>query len=581
MSKILRVNMTDLTAKFEDVPEEYKNRGGRWLTTSIVCAEVDPTCHPLGPNNKFVAAPGIVTGTAAPTSARMSVGGKSPLTGTVKEANAGSPLSQHLARLGVKAVVVEGSPKEHSKWWGLKLSTDGAEFFPADEWAGKGLYEVYPQLFKKFGDRVGIMSIGVAGEMKMANAGVCFNDTDGRPARYAGRGGLGAVLGAKGLKFLVTDAAGAPQVPLADKELFDKGRAALRDALQTHAVTKPGGALNAYGTQVLTNIINEAGGLPTRNFREGRFEGAVKISGEAMAKGCEERGGAGEMGHGCSPGCIIKCSNIWPNPDGTEMVSCIEYETAWAFGANCAIDDLDILGKLTWQSNDIGVDTIETGGAIAVAMDGGVLEFGDGDGAIKLMEEIREGTPLGRILGNGATTTGRAFGVHRIPAVKGQNMPAYEPRAIKGIGVTYATSTMGADHTAGYTIAPEILAVGGDLDALEVEGKAKVSRDMQAATAFVDSTGHCLFIAFAILDIAAGFQGVLDECNGVLGTNWTGDDATRIGLEVMEKEYRFNQAAGFTRVDDRIPEFMKYEKLPPHNVVWDVPDDMLDSVNVF
>lgn len=581
MGKMLRVDMTDLTAKSEDVPEKYKNMGGRWLTTSIVCDEVDPTCHPLGPNNKFVAAPGMVTGTAAPTSARISVGGKSPLTGTIKEANAGSALPQYLARLGIKGVVVEGSPKEDGRWWGLKLSTDGAEFFPADEWAGKGLHEVYPQLFSKFGDHVGIMSIGVAGEMKMSNAGVCFNDRDGRPARYAARGGLGTVLGTKGLKFLVVDPAGAPQVPLADQELFDKGRVALRDALQTHAVTKPGGALNSYGTQVLINIVNEAGGLPTRNFREGRFEGASKISGEAMAELCEERGGAGVMGHGCSPGCIIKCSNVWPNPDGSEMVSCIEYETAWAFGANCAIDDLDVLGKLTWQSNDIGLDTIEAGGAIAVAMDGGLLQFGDGAGAIELMEEIRKGTPLGRILGNGAATTGRAFGVHRVPGVKGQNMPAYEPRAIKGIGVTYATSTMGADHTAGYTIAPEILAVGGDLDAMEVEGKAKVSRDMQAATNFVDSSGHCLFIAFAILDIAEGFQGLLDECNGVLGTDWTGDDVTNIGLEIMKKEWEFNKAAGFTRAEDRVPEFMKYEKLPPHNGVWDVPDEMLDTVYKF
>jgi len=216
-----------------------------------------------------------------------------------------------------------------------------------------------------------------------------------------------------------------------------------------------------------------------------------------------------------------------------------------------------------------------------VAMEAGVIPFGDGEGAINLLGEVRKGTPLGHIIGNGAAVTGKAFGVVRVPAVKGQNMPAYSPRSVKGIGVTYATSTMGADHTSGYTIAPEILAVGGDLDALDIEGKAKVSRDLQAATAILDATGHCLFIAFAILDIASGFEGVVDELNGVLGTNWTGDDVIDIGLEVMKKEREFNEAAGFTKLDDRLPEFMKYEKLPPHDVVWDVPDEMLDSVYVF
>jgi len=160
-------------------------------------------------------------------------------------------------------------------------------------------------------------------------------------------------------------------------------------------------------------------------------------------------------------------------------------------------------------------------------------------------------------------------------------MPAYEPRAIKGIGVTYATTTMGADHTAGYTIAPEIMAVGGDLDALAIKGKAKVSRDMQAATAFIDASGHCLFIAFAILDIAEGFEGMVEECNGVLGTDWSGEDIVNIGLDIMKIEREFNEAAGFTKADDRLPEFMKYEKLPPHDVVWDVPDEMLDSVGEF
>ncbi|MEW6231271.1 MAG: aldehyde ferredoxin oxidoreductase C-terminal domain-containing protein [Chloroflexota bacterium] len=580
MSKILRVNMTERTARLEDVPAKYKDMGGRWLTSSIVCDEVDPLCHPLGPTNKVVIATGIVTGTAAPTSARVSVGGKSPLTGGIKETNAGSRFPYQLARMGIKAIVVEGQPKEKGKFWVLKVTVDGAEFEPADPWVGKGLYEAVPSVYKKYGEKVGLMAIGVAGEMLMANAGVCFNDQEGRPSRYSGRGGMGAVLGSKGLKFIVLDETGGPGVAIANKELFDRGREKLVEALRTHAITKPGGALNTYGTAVLINIMNEAGGLPTRNFREGRFEGAAKISGEAINEGTKVRGGAGTVGHGCSPGCIIKCSNIWPKPDGTEHVSCQEYESVWAFGADCGIDDLDATGELIRLCNDYGLDTIEAGGTIAVAMEGGLAAFGDSKKAIELMHEIGKGTPLGRILGQGAAFTGKALGVVRVPAVKGQNMPAYEPRAVKGIGVTYATSTMGADHTSGYTIAPEILGVSGKVDPFSVT-KAELSRNFQAATAFLDTTGHCLFIAFAILDIASGFEGVVEECNGVLGINYSGDDWVNVGKSIIKLERQFNEAAGFTRAHDRVPEFMKYEKLPPHNLVWDVPDEELDRVYQF
>jgi aldehyde:ferredoxin oxidoreductase len=578
MSKILRVNMTDLTATFEDVPEKYKNMGGRWLTSSIVCDEVDPMCHPLGPNNKLVFAPGIVSGTAAPTSARISVGGKSPLTGTIKESNAGTKFAPMQARMDIKAIVVEGEPKD-GKWHLLEINKDGARLVPADDLAGKGTYDTTDALIDKYG-KVGVCCIGPTGEMKMSMAGVCFNDQKDRGSRYAGRGGLGAVMGAKGLKAIVVDDKGAPGVTMADKGLFDEGRKKLRDALQTHDITKPKGALNSYGTAVLINIMNEAGGLPTRNFASGRFEGAAKIAGEAIFDGNQERLGKELYNHACSPGCIIQCSNTWHKPDGTEHTSCIEYESDWSLGANCGIDDLDVIAELNQLCNDYGLDTIEAGGTLAVAMEAGLAEFGDGKRAIEMMHEIGKGTPLGRILGGGAAVTGKAFGVVRVPHVKGQNMPAYEPRAVKGIGITYAISTMGADHTSGYTIAPEILACGGDVDQFDVD-KAELARNFQYATAFIDSTGHCLFIAFAILDIAEGFEGVVDECNGVLGTNWTMDDVSRIGGEVLKMERGFNEAAGFTKLDDRLPEFMKYEKLPPHNTVWDVPDEVLDSVYDF
>jgi len=579
MSKILRVNMTNLTAKFEDVPEKYKLMGGRGLTSAITCDEVPPTCHPLGPNNKLTFAPGIVTGTAAPTSGRISVGGKSPLTGTIKEANSGGIASDKLARLGIKAIIVEGQPKEKSKFWVLKVDKGGAQLMPAaNEWVGKGLYETYPKLFAKFGKNVGIISTGVAGEKLMSMAGVCVNDPEGRPSRYAGRGGLGAVMGRKGLKAIIIDEQGGPGVPIVNKEVFDTGRKKLTDALREHDITKPGGTLNTYGTAALVNVINEAGAFPTRNFSEGRFEGASKISGETIRETCQKRGGVGETGHrGCS-GCIIQCSNVYPKPDGTELVSCQEYESVWSFGADCGIDSLDTTGELIRLCNDYGLDTIEAGVTIGVAMEAGLAKFGDGKKAIELMHEIGKGTPVGHILGNGAAVTADVFGVVRCPTVKRQSMPAYEPRAIKGIGVTYATSTMGADHTSGYTIAPEILGVSGKLDPFSVD-KAEASRNFQHATAFLDATGHCLFTAFAILDIASGFEGMVEECNGVLGTKWTTADAARIGGDIVKMERDFNKAAGFTNLDDRLPEFMKYEKLPPHNVVYDVTDKELDRVH--
>ncbi len=582
MTKILRINMTDRSYKIEDPPEEYKLLAGRGLTSTIVHDEVDPMCHPLGPKNKLILAPGIVTGTGAPTSSRISVGAKSPLTGGIKEANAGSGFPPSLASMGIKAIIVEGQPEEKDKFWMAHLTWDGEagqpsiEFLPADEYVGKDLYKVFPKLFKRFG-KVNIAGIGTAGEYLYGDSGVVFDDMKGRPARYAGRGGLGAVMGSKGLKFIILDSKGAPGVEFADKETFDKGRKKLTKALMEHDITKPKGALNTYGTAVLINIMNEAGGLPTRNFSNGRFEGAAKIAGEAVFEGNKERTGKELYNHACSPGCIIQCSNTWHRPDGTEHVSCQEYESIWALGANCGIDSLDATGELIRLCNAYGLDTIEMGTTMAVAMEGGLLDFGDADGAIELMHKIGKGKAVGRILGSGTATAARVLGVTRVPVVKGQSMPAYEPRAVKGIGMVYATGTMGADHTQGYTIAPEILGVSGKVDQFDRD-KADLARGFLEATAFIDSTGHCLFIAFAILDIASGFEGLVEECNGVLGTNWTMDDVGPIGKEILAKERAFNEAAGMTNLDDRMPEFMKLEPLPPHNVTWDIPDETLDAV---
>jgi aldehyde:ferredoxin oxidoreductase len=581
---ILRVNMTDQSYRMEELPKAYKYLAGRALTSTIISEEVPPVCHPLGKNNKLVFSPGIVTGTTAPTSARISVGAKSPLTGGIKESNAGSGWGSDLAEMNIRALVLEGQPAHNGKFWGLYISTDKksakpkVKFFDATRYANKPLASVFPKLYERFGKSVAIGGCGIAGERGYANSGVVFNDLEGRATRYAGRGGMGAVLGSKHVKFIILDRKNAPGVMMVNKALFEQGKKKLTDSIMEHDLTKAQGALNTYGTAVLINILNEAGGLPTRNFTSGRFEGAAKIAGEAIFEGNKKRLGKELYNHACSPGCIIKCSNTWFKEDGTEHASCVEYESDWALGADCGIDNLDDIAEMVRLCNDYGLDTIETGTTLAVAMQAGVIPFGDSKGAIKLLHEIGKGSPLGRILASGTEITGKVYGLTHVPTVKGQSMPAYEPRAVKGIGITYATTPMGADHTAGYTIAPEIIGVAGKVDPLTTEGKAELSHNFQAATAFIDSSGHCLFIAFPILDIAAGFEGMVEECNGVLGSNWTTADVAKYGDAVLKKERAFNKAAGIGTEMDRLPEFMKTEALPPHNQVFDITDEALDSV---
>ena len=572
--RILRVDMTKLEANFEDFPADFVALGGRALTSTIVAKEVDPLCHPLGAYNKLVFAPGLVTGSKAPTSGRISVGGKSPLTGGIKEANAGTNFAQKLGRMRIAAIVVEGKHKGDD-YYLLKVTNDGTEIIKANKWSNKGLYDVYKELYKEFGDKVSISGVGIAAEIMGAASGICFNDPEGLPSRYAGRGGLGAVMASKGLKFIVVDDTGAPGVEILNKEAFNMGVKKLTNALTSHDVTKPGGALNSFGTGVLVNIINEAGGLPQRNFSSGQDDRSEKVSGEVKAEEIKKRGGV--RPHFCSPGCVIQCSEVWTKPGGKDPVGVLEYESVWALGPNCSIYDLDVIGELNRACNDLGLDTIEAGGLIGVAMEGGLTEFGDEKGALKLFDEIKKKTPTGRILANGTAFTAQAFGVTRVPVVKGQSLPAYDPRAIKGIGVTYATTPQGADHTAGYAIATEIMGVGGTADPKDTN-KSDLSRNLQIATAAIDASGYCLFIAFAVLDIPEGLEGVVDTLNGVLGTSLTVNDVAGYGQQIIDTERAFNKAAGFTEKDDRLPEFFLKEPLPPHNEVFGVTDEELDKV---
>jgi aldehyde:ferredoxin oxidoreductase len=233
---------------------------------------------------------------------------------------------------------------------------------------------------------------------------------------------------------------------------------------------------------------------------------------------------------------------------------------------------------MDFLDDDTGLDTIEMGVTIGVAMDAGLLKFGDADAAINLIHEVRKGTPLGRVIGSGAAVTGRVFGVEKVPVVKGQSLPAYDPRAVQGIGVTYATSPMGADHTAGYAVTANILKVGGFVDPLKAEGQIELSRNLQIATAAIDATGMCLFIAFAVLDQPDTFQALLDLLNSFYGLNLTGDDVAALGKRILTMERDFNTRAGFSKEQDRLPEFFKNQPVSPHDVTFQVSNDDLDRV---
>jgi aldehyde:ferredoxin oxidoreductase len=397
-----------------------------------------------------------------------------------------------------------------------------------------------------------------------------------RPTRHAGRGGVGAVMGSKGVKVIVVDDEGCKMRTPADPEKFKAANKEFVAGLRKHAVTGQG--LPAYGTNVLTNVINEAGAYPTKNFQWGQFDNCSKISGETQAETENTRGGEGSATHGCHRGCVIRCSGTFYDKDGNYLTKQPEYETVWAHGGNCGIDDLDAIAQLDRLDDDFGLDTIEMGATVAVAMEAGLAEFGDAQAAIKLVKEVGAGTPLGRILGSGAAVTGKVFGVERVPVVKGQAMPAYDPRGVQGIGVTYATSTMGADHTAGYSVTANVLGVGGSVDALKPEGQVELSRNLQIATAAIDSTGMCLFIAFAILDQPETFQALVDLINGFTGLSLTADDVTALGKSVLTKERDFNEKSGFSKKDDRLPDYFKKEALGPHQVTFQVSDEELDQV---
>ncbi len=572
--KIYRVNMSDLSYTIEDVPAKWMGLGGRGLTSTIVSEEVDPECHPLGPNNKLVFAPGLLSGTTAANSGRTSVGAKSPLTGGIKESNSGGTSAGIMAKLGVKALIIEGIPEDDNTFYHVHVTKNEVLIEPVPELVGKQNFEVLDEMLNRYNKKVAVMTIGTPGEMRMSIANISVKDPQGK-FRSLGRGGLGAVMGSKKIKCITIDAENYKEVHYADPEKFKEASKVFTKSLKENPISGEG--LPAFGTNVLVNIINEAGGLPSHNFRSGNSDNAEEICGETMAENIKERGG--KTTHGCHAGCVIQCSQVYNDKEGHYLTSGFEYEMIWAFGANLGIKDLDMIAKIDALMDDIGVDAIETGVTLGLAADTDIIEFGDGERAYELLKyEVAKGTPLGRIVGSGTGNLGKIYGLVRVPVVKNQAIPAYEPRAVKGQGVTYATTPMGADHTAGYAVATNILNSGGYIDPLKKDGQLELSRNLQIATAAVDSTGMCIFVAFPALDDPKCLPALIDMINARFGINLTADDVTNLGENIIKIEREFNKKAGLTSSSDRLPEFMKYEPLPPHNTVWDFTDEELDSV---
>jgi len=569
MKKIMRINLSESKVKVEDMPKEYQGLGGRGLTSHIIAREVPPKADPLGPENKLVFAAGILGGTTVPSCGRLSVGAKSPLTNTIKEANSGGAAAQKIARLGLQAVVFEGRAKELMS---LKIDKNGATFIPASSFKGLGNYELIERMKKEYGRNISSISIGPAGELKLKAASVTVTTPDFH-IRVAARGGLGAVMGSKNLKAIIIDDAGSDKVEVKDKAKFREATKTFSNTLLSHPIT---GLFKDFGTPALVMMINSLGCLPTKNYSIGQFEGVENISAEYMVDLLKKRPN-GQPTHRCMDGCITHCSNIYTDENGEMIVSGLEYETIGLVGSNCMIGDLDIIAHINRVCNDVGVDTMDIGGALGVAMEAGLLAWGDGKAALGFVKEIGKATDRGMMIGNGCRFTGEKLGVKRIPQVKGQCLSAYDPRGLKGAGVTFATSPMGADHTAGLLLPNP---ANPAYNHVAATGQGPMSQSVQLHIAAIDSLGLCMMVGLPLWEIGA--QACINSCVSALtGESVDENYLVNLGTSVLKAERKFNQAVGFTEKDDRLPRFFVEEKLPPSGNVFDVPEEEIDSVNKF
>lgn len=552
--QMIRVDMTTQSVSIETFPQEWKLLGGRALSAKLMLRECDASCDPLGPDNVLVMAPGTLSGTSAPTSGRLSVGCKSPLTGGIKEANVGGEPGQDLMKLGYRAIIVTGQPADRDKRWGLTVNENGVELVEADEHKGMWNYALCETLLADQPKSASVISIGPAGEMMLKGASVACTDSDRarRPARQAARGGVGAVMGSKCLKWILVDPGKLPLRRPHDRKAFasymKKFSKEYRDT--RHANFK-------YGTSAVVPAANMLHTFPYKNRTEGRNPEFEKLDGARINESFETRGG--EM-HNCMSGCIVQCSNIVHDADGNYKTSALEFETLTLLGSCCAINNWEDVADLDRLCDEIGLDTIETGAAIAVYMDSGAMNWGDAEGAKRLLsDEIAKGTELGRNVGDGALAIGTVQKHHRIPVAKGQAMPAWDPRPLKATGITYCTSSQGADHTAGLVIDPKISG----------EEAAVASQEIQIVNAICDSTGFCMFLGPSISETS-------QFLTPFYGEEVSLETVADIGWECLVDEWAFNEKAGMSDADDVMSECMLEEGIgPEHEMKFDIPTDIV------
>ncbi len=559
MFSILRIN----TAREISTKESFETieflLGARTLSSRLVSREIPATSDPLGKNNRLFFCNGVMSGTPVSSSNRLSIGAKSPLTGGIKESNAGGIVGGRMAEQGFRCISLEDSPDPNSSWRVVVIGKDKVEFEDGSFLAGKGVYEKSELMVAKYGENQGFITIGPAGENLMLASGIACSDPHGVCSRYAGRGGLGAVMGSKKIIAMVILDDGEVKPLYKNVDDFRDGSKKIITLLKENPVSS---LFKKFGTAAMVDICQSLRVLPTRNFTHGTMEGAESINAQTMFDTIKERGGEGLNQHSCMTPCAIQCSNVYPDEKGKALCSPIEYETMALMGSNLCLKNLDTIAIMNRIANDAGVDTLDCGAAIGVAMEAGLADFGDDEAAIAMMEDIRNLTPLGKILASGCKIAAKVLGVRHAPHVLGQAIPAYEPRGTKGMAMTYLSSPMGADHTFGFTLRDEE-------DPTSKEGKIALSKKFQVIGSRMDAMGMCNFVRYSVRNDTTP---LLDLIKARHGVDMDEEEFDGIVKETLRLEHKFNSDAGISAKDYRFPETFYETAQPESGETIDISD---------
>ncbi len=571
MWKTIRIDVSKCEVKSENLKEEYKLLGGRALITQFLTDEVDPTCDPLGAQNKLLFVNGIYAGTNVSTAHRLNVGGKSPLTGGIKESNTGGLAATYMAGHGIKMIVIDNIPSGDD-WKIVHIDADGnIQLKPADGYIGLNTYGIVEKGLQEYGADSAVFGIGRSGEKLYNIAGIAFSEyKTTHPCRLAARGGLGALMGSKKIKAVIIEKPNNKFQPeIADESAFKDAALAYNKSLAAAAPTSP---IGMFGSYALAQATSQAAVLPVKNFSGEFTRDMENFSVEHITEKILSRGGSNSVG--CQPGCIIKCSNTYNDENGKFLTAGFEYETIGLCGSNIDITNIDTIARIDRYCDDFGIDTIETGAAIGVCMDAGYIEWGNPDQVFKLLNELDEGTEFGKLLGQGTEVIGKHLGHNRIPTVKGQAIAAYEPRNLQATGITYATTAMGGDHTCG----PSLGITPGFVDDTGTQFQPYVSKLLQLLTNFVDN-GLCLF-PVAILGLSTA-EHMAQMYSSMYGVEFGTADLLEYSMKQISMEKAWNARAGFTNEDDRLPDFFYKEASPATGAKFEIRPEVLDTILKF